>query len=51
MAAVALFAASLLLPEQLSQIALDLMSWCLVGALAVAALFASVKLIESVLDF
>ncbi|MES2511450.1 MAG: hypothetical protein V4625_16110 [Pseudomonadota bacterium] len=49
-AALALFAISLLLPGQLSQIALDLMSWCLVGALAVGALFASVKLIDSVLD-
>lgn len=50
-AAVVLFAASSLLPAALSQVALDLMSWCLVGALAAGTLFASVKLIESILDF
>ncbi len=50
LAALALFAVSLLLPDNLSQIALDLMSWCLVGALAAGVLFASVKLLESILD-
>ncbi|MES2400604.1 MAG: hypothetical protein V4573_11515 [Pseudomonadota bacterium] len=50
LAALALFAGSILLPDNLSQIALDLMSWCLVGALAAGILFASVKLLESVLD-
>ena len=50
LAALALFAVSILLPDNLSQIALDLMSWCLVGALAAGVLFASVRLIESVLD-
>jgi hypothetical protein len=50
LAALALFAVSWLLPENLSQIALDLTSWCLVGALAAGTLFASVKLLESVLD-
>ena len=50
-AAIALFMASWLLPAELSLVALDLMSWCLVGALAAGTLFASVKLIESVLNF
>ncbi len=49
-AALALFAVSLLLPDNLSQIALDLMSWCLVGALAAGVLLASVKVLEGVLD-
>lgn len=50
LAALALFAVSLLLPDNLSQIALDLMSWCLVGALAAGVLFASVRFLESILD-
>ncbi len=49
-AAFILFPASSLLPAALSQVALDLMIWCLVGALAAGTLFASVKLIESILD-
>ncbi|MES2191421.1 MAG: hypothetical protein V4454_14975 [Pseudomonadota bacterium] len=50
LAALALFAVSILLPDNLSQIALDLMSWCLVGALAAGILFAGVRLLESILD-
>lgn len=49
-AALVLFFASWLLPAALSQLALDLMSWCLVGAIAAGTLLASVKLIDSVLD-
>lgn len=48
--ALGLFAVSLILPDKLSQLALDLMSWCLVGALAAGVLFASVKLLEGFLD-
>lgn len=50
-AALTLFMTSWLLPAELSLVALDLMSWCLVGALAAGTLFASVKLIENVLNF
>ncbi|MES2282758.1 MAG: hypothetical protein V4542_15200 [Pseudomonadota bacterium] len=50
-AAVFLFMTSWLLPAELSLLALDLMSWCLVGALAAGTLYASVKLIENVLNF
>ncbi|MES2913107.1 MAG: hypothetical protein V4718_17060 [Pseudomonadota bacterium] len=48
--ALVFFLTSWLLPAELSQIALDLMSWCLVGALAAGTLFASVKVLENVLD-
>ncbi len=48
--ALALFAFSLLLPEHHAQLALDLMSWCLVGALAVGILFAACKIFEGLLD-
>lgn len=50
LAALALFAGSILLPDNLSQVALDLMSWCLVVALAAGVLFASVRLLEGILD-
>lgn len=46
----AVIACSLLLPDDLAQLALDLMSWCLVGALAVLALLASIKALEDMLD-
>lgn len=46
----AIIACSVLLPDDLAQLALDLMSWCLVGALAVLALLASVKALQDMLD-
>ncbi len=45
-----IIACSVLLPDNLAQFALDLMSWCLVGALAVLALLASVKALQDMLD-
>lgn len=46
----AIIACSVLLPDDIAQLALDLMSWCLVGALAVLALLASVKALQDMLD-
>lgn len=45
-----LFVISCLLPPQLSQILLDIVSWCMVGAVAAAVLLAGVKFVEQLLD-
>jgi hypothetical protein len=44
------FGSSMLLPDNLARLALDLVSWCVVGALASIALVAVVKVIEGLLD-
>lgn len=48
--AAALYLLSLLLPEDLSTIAQDLMCWFLLGAIAAALLVAGVKLLDGFLD-
>ncbi|MDB5965005.1 MAG: hypothetical protein JWQ72_1505 [Polaromonas sp.] len=46
----ALFLLSMVLPGHLEQLALDLMSWCLVAALAALFLGVVVKVLDSLLD-
>ncbi len=50
LAASLLFGVSFLLPEHFAQLALDLMCWCLVGAIAAGLLFAGVRLLDGLLD-
>ena len=49
-AALGLYAGSRVLPEHLAELAADLMSWCLVLAVAGATLLTCMKVIESLLD-
>ncbi|MES2414339.1 MAG: hypothetical protein V4614_11095 [Pseudomonadota bacterium] len=44
------FGISLMVPETLARLVMDLISWLLVGVLALAALLAGAKLLESLLD-
>lgn len=48
--AAGLFLLSLLLPDNLAQVAQEFIGWCLAGTVAALALLATVKILEGLLD-